>query len=223
MANVTTEDYSGAKNTHAGVETVGLYNEAGDEEVFVHESLVATPVEKTVEVDWSGGDMVVTPEAGQAFSGVNIPVPANLIPSNIAEGVNIAGIIGTLVVGSGSGDVVVATGEVTPTSDGVTTITHNLGVAPDVFFVAAKTAVGEIYPIISTCNYSAALISKTGKLGWIASSVINGAIPSSTPLDGSGEGFGVPRDATPTTVDVGDTLYLQSGKKYSWVAIGGLT
>lgn len=90
---------------------------------------VPETVETSVELDFSGGDMVVTPEDGQAFSAVNIPVPGTLIPENIAGGVDIAGIIGTLVGGGGS----VASKFVSkkPTSDPYT-ITHGLGVVPDI-------------------------------------------------------------------------------------------
>ena len=70
---------------------------------YVHESLVAEPVEATVELDFSGGDMTITPEKGQAFSEVSISVPTNLIPANIAEGVTIAGIPGALAPSAGGG------------------------------------------------------------------------------------------------------------------------
>ena len=64
----------------------------------------AETVETTVALDFSGGDMVVMPEDGQSFSAVNIPKPVNLAPENIAEGVNIAGIIG-IFAGAGAGGV----------------------------------------------------------------------------------------------------------------------
>ena len=90
-------------------------------------------VEKTVELDFSAGDMEVTPEAGKAFSKVTIPVPANLIPGNIAEGVNIAGIIGSLVAGGCGDGVKVEYGNL-PESSAFYTVNHNLGVVPDVVF-----------------------------------------------------------------------------------------
>lgn len=100
-SGLVTENYDGTQNVFYGVETVSLENTDGEIETFVHESLVAEPVEATVDVDWSGGDMVVTPDEGKVFSSVNIPAPENLIPQNIAEGVNIAGIIGALTAGGG--------------------------------------------------------------------------------------------------------------------------
>lgn len=56
-------------------------------------------VETTVDLDFSGGAMEVNPEAEELFSKVNIPIPANLTPENIAEGVDIAGIVGALATG----------------------------------------------------------------------------------------------------------------------------
>lgn len=128
-SGLVTENYDGTQNVFYGVETVSLENTEGEIEMFVHESLVAEPVEATVDVDWSGGDMVVTPDEGKVFSSVNIPAPENLVPENIAEGVNIAGIIGALTAGGGS-NVRLASGSFrgirTPY-----TVEHNLGVIPD--------------------------------------------------------------------------------------------
>lgn len=59
----------------------------------------AETVETTVALDFSDGDMVVTPEDGQSFSAVTIPKPENLSPENIAEGVEIAGVMGALAGG----------------------------------------------------------------------------------------------------------------------------
>lgn len=62
----------------------------------------ATLVEKTVELDFSDGDMKIEPGADELFSEVTIPVPSGLIPGHIAEGVTIAGIVGEFV-GSSAG------------------------------------------------------------------------------------------------------------------------
>ena len=60
---------------------------------------------EAVEVDLSmaDGDQVVSPTTdGKVLSGVTIKKPETLIPENIAEGVDIAGITGTLAAGGGS-------------------------------------------------------------------------------------------------------------------------
>jgi len=95
-------------------------------------------VEKTVSPDFSNGDMEVIPDDGKAFSKVTISKPETLIPGNIAEGINIAGIIGTLAGGAdyGTGNFKQASGTYTATTTGKMTITHNLGVKPDIIIVA---------------------------------------------------------------------------------------
>lgn len=58
-----------------------------------------TGVETSVDLDFSAGDMEVTPNEGEAFSKVTIPQPDTLVAGNIAEGVTVAGILGTLASG----------------------------------------------------------------------------------------------------------------------------
>ena len=57
--------------------------------------------EVAVDLDFSEGDMVIAPEEDKVFSTVKIPKPDTLIPENIAKGVDIAGIVGTLAAGGG--------------------------------------------------------------------------------------------------------------------------
>ena len=52
-------------------------------------------VEKTIDLDFSAGNMEVTPENGTVFGKVVIRQPGTLIPDNIAVDVNVAGIVGT--------------------------------------------------------------------------------------------------------------------------------
>lgn len=216
-------DHTGKTVEYSRPDRLRLDNSSGGTEDYIHGRLVAEPVEKTVELDFSGGDMVLAPGAGQAFSAVNIPMPGNLTPENIAKGVDIAGIVGTMASGGG-GDFAFSMGTITPTSDGVTTITHDLGVVPDIFFVGAQKAVSGTYAILSTCNFSKAFMEKTGNKGWLSAGSITSSVSTADgALDGSDCGFGMPHNATASTVDVGDTMYLQSGKQYAWVAVGGLS
>lgn len=60
--------------------------------------------EKTVELDFSEGDMTVEPSKGKLLSSVDIPKPANLVPENIAKDIEVAGIMGTHE-GGGGGDI----------------------------------------------------------------------------------------------------------------------
>lgn len=47
------------------------------------------------EVDFSVGDIVITPRKGEVFGTVTVPKPPALLPENILEGVTIAGVDGT--------------------------------------------------------------------------------------------------------------------------------
>ena len=53
------------------------------------------------EVDFSVGDIVITPRKGEVFGTVTVPKPPALLPENIMEGVTIAGVDGTA---KGGGD-----------------------------------------------------------------------------------------------------------------------
>ena len=59
---------------------------------------------KTIDLDFSSGDMVVTPSEGKALSQVDIPKPETLVPENIAKDVTVAGIVGTHEGGGDGGD-----------------------------------------------------------------------------------------------------------------------
>lgn len=93
-------DYKGEETTHYGMEMLEVDTTDGGTELYVRNDLIATPVETTVVLDFSTGDMEVTPADGQVFSKVIIPVPENLKPENIPKDENIAGVVGTLAGGS---------------------------------------------------------------------------------------------------------------------------
>lgn len=217
-SGLVTENYDGTQNVFYGVETVSLENTEGEIETFVHESLVAEPVEATVDVDWSGGDMVVTPDEGKVFSSVNIPAPENLIPQNIAEGVNIAGIIGAMVAGGGR-NVVRYYG----THKGYGEIAHNLGVIPDIAIALLPHGTtfpnGKAYAAIGVSDiaYSAGIILPRNT----RISSVNGKVYSSGYVVGI-ESTNVSHpfnNASPTTIRLG----LDSSYNYEVYLIGGLT
>ena len=57
-----------------------------------------------LSLSMADGDMVITPtEEGKVISQVTITKPETLIPENIAEGVEIGGVVGTFVGGGASG------------------------------------------------------------------------------------------------------------------------
>ena len=228
--DVITENWDGSTEVHPGVESVSLQTENGGEKKFILEDLVPETVEATVELDFSGGDMIVTPQAGQAFSSISIRKPENLIPGNIPKDLDIAGVIGALVAGGGGGgNIVAAQGEFIPTST-VHTINHNLGVVPDVAAVIctdARLDTSNYYALFSVVNFSKALYAKgvTGK-GLITMASFNFS-GDGTALDGNDpDGQGILAKATDTTMSVGSSaswIRLVTNKKYHWIAIGGLT
>lgn len=60
---------------------------------------------QVVEVDLTlaDGDQVLTAPDGYAYSQVTVKKPSTLIPRNILEGVEIAGVVGEMTAGSGDG------------------------------------------------------------------------------------------------------------------------
>lgn len=60
--------------------------------------------ETTVTLDFTDGDMKVTPSDGKLLSKVDIPKPETLVPENIAKDVTIAGVTGVHEGGGGSSE-----------------------------------------------------------------------------------------------------------------------
>lgn len=125
---IVLKDMNGNDVFYDGVTAVKLNLSNGSKQIFSK----GEAADKTVELDFSAGDMDVA-ESDKLFSTVTIPKPTNLIAENIAEGVDIAGIIGTLAGGGGSGNFKFASAKIS--TAGAVEITHNLGVVPDVIVV----------------------------------------------------------------------------------------
>ena len=90
--NLVLKDHSGINIE--GLDSVVEIRVPTDDGDFQSYTLGAR-VEKTIDLDFSAGNMEVTPENGTVFGKVVIRQPATLIPDNIAFDVNIAGIVGT--------------------------------------------------------------------------------------------------------------------------------
>lgn len=191
----------------------------------VEGGLVAEAETEEVEVDLNlaGGDQEVLPsEDGLSISKVVIKKPETLVPGNIAAGKYIAGVLGTLSAGS---NVVVKTGSFTGVKTGVT-VSHALGVIPDVFiawYSASSPIAGYSYFLVAigptfVSKYSTpsqfvawANSSKYLQLALLYTSI---AYTGTTPFSG----------ATTVAIKVGSSVYpLVANVKYNWIAIGGLT
>lgn len=185
--------------------------------------------ETTVTLNLSAGDQVVTPSGeDKAFSQVTIRKPETLIPGNIAQGVDIAGVLGTLTGGSG-GTLVAKQGEFI--AGGTShTISHGLGTVP--LFVLVRTSGGYLTSQLTDgCIFVATGVSSkvTDALGtttdcqygyYYNSFVKNQA--QATPDNPIEDSTGLIYNATDTTVTVGGKsgYYLVSGVYYTWWAVG---
>ena len=92
---IVVKDRTGADVEHIGAVGVRVRTLDGGTKELVDSDTIPDPVEKEIQLDFSEGDMVVTPDAGTVYEKVSIPKPETLIPENIAKDVNICGVIGT--------------------------------------------------------------------------------------------------------------------------------
>lgn len=185
-------------------------------------SFIGDTEEQTVPLAMADGDMVIEPSAlGKVLSKVVIQKPETLLPENIAEGIDISGIIGTF---KGVGKI--ASGKVNYNSitSGEMTISHNLGVVPDVVFIGVTAhAPGYVW---FGAGISQALQNKIGnKFNYYAyaNSASGDAFSSTSAIDKTTTGPGI-HSTTETEFRFGnDTYPLCNLYDYPWIAIGGLT
>lgn len=229
MADIVLRDRSGNPVEYPGIEKIKLNTTGGETVEFVDPALIPESVEKTIDPDFSGGNIVETPEAGTMFSKVIVNKPATLDPKYIAEGVNIAGIVGTLVGGGR-----IATGNF---SMSVTnTINHNMGVVPDIIIIYYNT------PTSSGGTYFATMLFGVSSALKAAHSVFSGTVIAGHNGDTkvrssnlarcidepySSDFPNIIRDTNETTftIDIDSTTYyyFHQYMPISWVAISGLT
>ena len=182
----------------------------------------------TVALNLANGNQTVLPSEGKVLSSVTIEKPATLLPENVAEGVDIAGVIGTLAASGGG--IKFACGSFTPTSKYNYVFTHDLGVVPDFVFVystGSSTSVSVV--TIYVAGVSNAFESKYGAsinkaIGYAVASgdkywYDQGSIAgidtvSEMPLNSANE----------STIRIGTmNMPLTTSHKYRWFAFGGLT
>lgn len=103
MPSVKIKDYTGKPQTYT-TNKIWLESSRSTEENRILEPFTyGEEVSMNVEPDFSGGDMNVPIGYGKLVTDLTVKRPLDLIASNIREGVDIAGIIGTLAAGGGSG------------------------------------------------------------------------------------------------------------------------
>lgn len=126
--SVVVKDRTGADVEYSGVAGIRVRTTDGDTKDFLDSSAFPSLVETTIQLDFSDGNMIVVPGVDELFSKVTVVKPATLIPENVAKGVDIAGIVGTLRGAA------IKTGTFKGTGD-YQTIKHGLGVVPDFIYI----------------------------------------------------------------------------------------
>ena len=187
---------------------------------------VAT-VETSVELDFSNGDMEISAGEGKAFSKVDIPKPENLVAENIANGINIAGIIGKLVNGGSS---VFKKGMFEATEESMT-VEHGGNRVPDFLLIYIQGQPSNMN-LFFTYGFSETMLAKLGGGSLNSALILNNAssmeVTSSSGIETSGTGqfsnYGGVRSVTDTTFRVGGAIGggLKIGAKYSYIALYGL-
>lgn len=183
-------------------------------------------VEKTVELDFSGGDMEITPDAGKIFSKIMIPKPENLTEANIKEGEVVAGLVGAL---AGGANVITAYGSITGTG-AAQTVAHNMGVIPDILVICV------IGVYVHTANsgrtiahftgISTAMFEKLKAHPAMKQTGVTYGQTASTAYDTNAidSNAGIIRKATTESFTIGNNSgQLATDLTYHWFAIGGLT
>lgn len=103
MADIILLDGRGEPATYSGVTVVEFDTVDGGRAQF-HNLKIS---EADVDLDFSETEqMQIEPEAGEVFQKVRINKPDNLQPENIFDGVEIAGVVGTLKGGGGADELI---------------------------------------------------------------------------------------------------------------------
>lgn len=185
--------------------------------IHIYQTVLDNAEVRTVGLDATKGSQIIKPtEDGKSMSETIITMPDTLIPENIAEGVDIGGVRGTL---AGGGGAKFAHNYFFPTTTTMT-IKHNLGVVPDFVYILCAEA-STTGTIVSAHSYGpgrpqGGMIPNTAARLYGTSKMYNSAMH----LTDTG---GTIHDADETTFQVGNsTCTLQTSKAYYWVAIGGI-
>lgn len=193
--------------------------------IDVSETLEDLPI----ALDFSGGDQEVVAPDGFVVKSAVIQKPDTLIPENIAGGVDIAGIVGTLATG-GSGGSKYAHG--TFKASGAThTLAHNLGCIPDfiVFFITSgftSPTAGASILSVGVSEKFASMLGMTEDYQWCRyynsySSTTKSSTTSPDYTIETTQASALIRDTTESTVVLGSSSgsgSLQSGGTYEWYA-----
>lgn len=99
MQDIVLKTIDGTQNTYQNVDKIAIPTPDGSTAVFT----ACEAVSKTIEPDFSSGDMKVDIPAGELITDLTVKKPEELIPENIPEGQYIAGVGPGTFQGGGSG------------------------------------------------------------------------------------------------------------------------
>ena len=146
MPDIKIKGWSGTEFAYQAVPKIWLNAaESTEESPVLVPYTYGEAVSKTVDPDFSAGDMAVEIPEGELVTGFTITKPETLIPENIAAGVNIAGVLGSF---SGGAGVLAAAGTYQPEITDRITITHGLGAVPDFILVVTNATTGYLFQYI---------------------------------------------------------------------------
>ena len=182
---------------------------------------------QVASLDFSEGDMEIGVPEGNLVSELTIKQPEELVPEVIAKGYRVCGIDGKHE-GSGPAfkrEPVMAEGRYTPSVSGKVTVTHDLGILPDVIIVSGtKTTAASILQLTGYCtdmlgeNIGPKQFATVYYLAQILGMTSNTGIESKEASEA-----GQICNAGPKTFDVGgNTLCHIPGQEYTWRVIGGI-
>jgi hypothetical protein len=219
---IVLQDYTEAERAYYDIDRLRVDTTDGGTKDFVASDLIPESMENVpIVLDFSEGNQTIVAPEGKVIKSAIIQQPLNLRPENIAEGVDIAGIIGTLAAGGGGK---IAFGKQLGTG-GVCTIVHNLGVLPDIVYVWMNVGAGGILNralgfSTAFCNMTTPSASVRGNFYQIAGGVPNFVYAG---IDANTAGPAV-HNANENTFSIGSDTYPTSTHYYlAWFAIGGLT
>lgn len=93
---IVLKDHAGNDIVYEGVKNIKIPTSDGGVQSFT----MGEAVIKEVELAMDNGDQILEPEEGKLFDKVTVKKPSTLVPSNIAKGINIGGVVGNYAGGS---------------------------------------------------------------------------------------------------------------------------
>lgn len=92
MANIVLKQRDGTEKACPGNLPIAIPTTDGEMKVYT----AGEASSKSVSANFAKGDMVIEPDEGTVLSQVTVKKPSTLLPANVASGINIAGVVGTL-------------------------------------------------------------------------------------------------------------------------------